>query len=118
MGNILALKRIFLLEEDLLTLRRNAIAELLQLEMEKVLADEYVDDAEAMRQSDLQRALGLGYDDYLRLTRENIRPLVDRMLTQARGHSRSQQEAILRKLQGLQTVLRIDPDTMTAIWPD
>lgn len=119
MANILALKRMFSLEEeDLLTLQRNAIEDLLRVEMEKVLADERVDDAEAMHQSNLQRALGLGYDDYLQLTRASVRPLVERMLTQARNQSREQQEHILRKLQGLQTVLRVDPDTMTAIWPD
>jgi hypothetical protein len=119
MGNILALKRIFSLEEeDLLALQENAIADLLRMEMEKVLADEHVDDAEAMHQSDLQRALGLGYDDYLRLTRASIRPLVERMLAQARDQGGAQREDTLRKLQGLQTVLRIDPATMTAIWPD
>jgi hypothetical protein len=119
MANIFALKRMFSLEdEDLLILQRNAIEDLLRVEMEKVLADERVDDAEAMHQSNLQRALGLGYDDYLRLTRASVRPLVERMLTQARNQGRQQQEHILRKLQGLQTVLRVDPDTMTAIWPD
>ena len=91
--NILALKRIFSLEEeDLLALQRHAIADLLRVEMEKVLADERVDDAEAMHQADLQRALGLGYDDYLRLTRESIRPMVERLLMQARGQSGRQQQ--------------------------
>lgn len=119
MANILALGRIFDLEEgELLTMHRGAIAELLRVEMEKMLVDEHVDDLELMHQSDLQRALGLGYDDYLQLTRESIRPVVNQLLARARDGSRQQQEEIIRRLQALQTVIRIDPETMTAIWPD
>lgn len=117
MGNIVALERIFDLEEgDLLAMHRSAVAGLLQVEMEKMLADDHVDDLEVMHQGDLQRALGLGYDDYLQLTRESIRPVVERLLNGARGASRQQQDEIIRRLQALQTVLRVDPKTMTAIW--
>lgn len=118
MANIVALGRIFDLEEgELLSMHRGAIAELLRVEMEKMLADERVDDLEVMHQNDLQRALGLGYDDYLQLTRESIRPVVDRLLNQARGGSRREQDEIIRRLQALQTVVRIEPETMTAAWP-
>lgn len=119
MENIVALGRIFDLDEgDLLAMHRSAIADLLRVEMEKMLADDYVDDLEVMHQADLQRALGLGYDDYLRLTRESIRPVVDRLLGEARGKARHQQDEIIRRLQALQTVLRVDRQTMTAIWPE
>lgn len=119
MGNILALKRIYALDEgDLLALQRHAVADLLRLEMAKILADEQVNDLEVMHQADLQRALGLGYDEYLQLTRESIRPVVDQMLDDAKGRSEQQQNEIVRRLQALQTVLRVDRTTMTAIWPD
>lgn len=117
--NIASLKRIYRLEEgDLLEIQRQRIADLLRLEMARILADEHVDDPEVMHQSDLQRALGLGYDQYLQLTRESIRPVVDRILDDARGGSERQRSDIIRKLQALQTVVRIDRETMTAIWPD
>lgn len=119
MENIVALGRIFNLDEgDLLSMHRPAIAALLRTEMEKMLADDHVDDLEVMHQADLQRALGLGYDEYLQMTRESTRPVVDRMLAQARMGSRQQQGEIIRRLQALQTVLRIDRDTMTAVWSD
>lgn len=118
MQNIRALGRIFDLDEgDLLSMHRSAIAVLLQTEMEKMLADEHVDDLEVMHQADLQRALGLGFDDYLALTRETVRPVVERLLEEARGGSRRHQDEIIRRLQALQTVFRVDPETMTAIWP-
>lgn len=116
--NIVALGRIFNLDEgDLLAMHRSEVADLLRVEMEKMLADEHVDDLEVMHQADLQRALGLGYDDYLQLTRESIRPVVDQMLGEAKGRNRRQQDEIIRRLQALQTVLRVDPETMTAVWP-
>lgn len=117
MENIVALGSIFGLEEgDLLAMHRSAVADLLRVEMEKMLADDHVDDLEVMHQADLQRALGLGYDDYLRLTRESIRPVVERLLDEARGASTRRRNETLRRLQELQTVLRVDPKTMTAIW--
>ena len=99
-------------------MQRHAVTDLLRLEMTKILADEHVNDPEVMHQADLQRALGLGYDEYLKLTRESIRPVVDQILDDARGRSEQQQNEIIRRLQALQTVLRIDKTTMTAIWPD
>lgn len=118
MGNIIALGRMFALEEgDVLSMHPDAVTELLRVEMEKMLADEHVDDVEVMHQADLQRALGLGYDDYLRLTRESIKPLVDRLLVEAKDGSKRQQDEVIRRLQALQTVVRVDPETMVAIWP-
>lgn len=116
MENILTLKHIYALDEgDLLALQQPAVAELLEWEMSQILSDEHVDRAEAIHQSDLQRALGLGYDQYLRLTREALRPVVERLLEQARVRP-DEHAGVLRNLQGLQTVLRIDTTTMTAIW--
>lgn len=117
MHNILSLKHIYALDEgDLLALQPPAVAELLEWEMSRILADEQVDRAEAIHQSDLQRALGLGYDQYLQLTRDALRPVVERLLEQARLRP-GKRAAVLRSLQGLQTVLRIDTSTMTATWP-
>jgi hypothetical protein len=118
MDNILSLKHIYGLDEgDLLVLQPPAIAELLEWEMSQILADEQVNEAEAIHQSDLQRALGLGYDQYLQLTREAIRPLVERLIEQARLFP-LQHGYVLRRLQGLRTVLRIDTSTMKVTWPD
>lgn len=119
MGNILSLKRIYSLDEgDLLALQRHAVSDLLCSEMAKILADEHVNDLEVMHQNDLQRALGLGYDQYLQLTRESIKPVVNQILDDVKGRSEQQQNEIIRRLQALQTVLRVDKATMTAIWPD
>jgi len=117
MDHIFALKRIYSLEEgDILALQKPAISELLSQEMMLILADDQVDDTEALLQSDLQRAFDLGYDDYLQLTRDTLRPVVEQLLEQARGKSPQQQHLIIKKLQGLQTVLRINTSTMTALW--
>lgn len=117
--NILSLKRIYALDEgDLLALQRHAVSDLLRSEMAKILADEHVDDLEVTHQNDLQRALGLGYDQYLQLTRESIKPVVNQILDDAKGRSEQQKDEIIRKLQALQTVLRVDRTAMTAIWPD
>lgn len=119
MGNIAALGRIFALDEgDLLAMHRSAVADLLRAEMEQILADAHVSDLESMHQADLQRALGLGYDDFLQLTRESLRPLVDRMLVEARHETGPQRHELVRRLQSLQTVISIDLETMTAVWPD
>lgn len=118
-NNILALKRIYGLDEgDLLALQRDGIADLLRMEMSKILADERVSDSEAAHQVNLQRVLGLGYDEYLRLTRESVRQIVDQMLDGAENKSEQQKNEIIRRLQALQTVLRIDKATMSAIWLD
>lgn len=118
MDNILVLKRIYGLDEgDLLALQRPALAHLLGREMAQILIDEQVDRSEDIHQSDLQRALGLGYDEYLQLTRQMIRPIVERQLERARSEP-SERGEILRKLQGLRRVLQVDTETMTAIWPE
>ncbi|KAF1013819.1 MAG: hypothetical protein GAK31_02836 [Stenotrophomonas maltophilia] len=118
MDNILVLKRIYALDEgDLLALQRPAIASLLGREMAQILVDEHVDRDESIHQSDLQRALGLGYDQFLHLTRQMIRPLVERQLERARAFP-SERAQVLRQLQGLGRVLHLDTTTMTAVWPE
>lgn len=117
MDNILALKRIYALDEgDLLALQQPAISRLLSREMAQILVDEHVDRDEAIHQSDLQRALGLGYDQFLQLTRQMIRPIVERQLERARTMP-AERERVLRQLQGLGRVLQVDTATMTAVWP-
>lgn len=117
---IRTLKHFFHLEEgDLLRLHRQAVAGLLRAEMGLMLQDRVVTDPEAAHQADLQRALDLGYDQYLDLIEDSLRPIVDGLLEQVkpdRFPTPTEREVVLRRLQLLQTVIPIDPTTMEAQW--
>jgi hypothetical protein len=63
--------------------RRAHVAEVLRLEMHRILADERVDAFELSYLQALQRIFGLGYDQYLELTRDAFTPIVDRAIAKA-----------------------------------
>lgn len=115
---ISSLKYLFRIEEgDLLQMHASEIRRLLTMEMERILSDEQVTEPEAVHQSDLQRALDLGYDDYLHLVRESIRPLVDRLMLAARNSSTDHERAqVFSRLQMLQIVVKIDTEKLEAVW--
>lgn len=106
-------------EGDLLRYQRQAIKEILAAEMGLILYDAWVDEGEAVHQADLQSAFDLGYDQWLELTEEHIRPVVDQFLAQAMADgyaSPAEKTAILRHLTRLNTVVRLDLDEMEAQW--
>lgn len=63
--------------------RREHVAEVLRLEMHRILADERVDAFELSYLEALQRIFGLGYDQYFELTRDAFTPIVDRAIAKA-----------------------------------
>src|SRR3989338_302489 len=54
-------------EGELVAYQREAVKDLIHAEMTVMLSDARVEDSEALFQADLQRALGLGYDEFLSL---------------------------------------------------
>jgi hypothetical protein len=71
------LTRVFRLQEgDLLANHRTAVAELLCLELERLLEDRRIDPAEAIHKVRLQELLGLGYDQFVALTMPEIENVV------------------------------------------
>jgi hypothetical protein len=78
------------------------IAALLGEELERILDDDVIDDAEELYQVDLQTAFGLGYDDYLTLVRTAFeRAHADLSARAARG------EAVGAKLRALEPIYRL-----------
>jgi len=116
---ILALKRYLRLEEgDLLRSQRQAVTNLLLAEMGLILRDARVESAEEMHQVDLQRALDLGYDQFLDLVEDAIRPLVDDIFNELRDdpHREDLRERAITRLQLLCTVVPLDPQTFQVQW--
>lgn len=114
------LKRHFSLEEgDLPRLQRHAVAMLLQNEMSVILRDATVDGAEQIHQVDLQKALDLGYDQFLELIEPSIKPIVESLLAQLRANpfpNPGLREAVFKRLQLLNVVIPIDPQTLEVEW--
>ena len=118
-STIAFIKRLLYIEEGaLLARQRDAIVDLLRGEVCLILQDETVDPEEAIHQVDVQAALDLSYDQYLELTEEFLRPLVEEIvepLQQDPGNV-SKKEAVLAQLRLLDTVLPLDPQTFELHW--
>jgi hypothetical protein len=79
MHAVTQLKRLFRIAEgDFTQFAREEVAELLATQLERALADRQVDDREAVQKVRLQESFGLGYDEFLELTR----PLFDEVAAQ------------------------------------
>lgn len=119
-SRIRLLKHLLRIEEgDLLRYHRQGIKEVLAAEMGMILYDASVDESEAVHQVDLQSAFDLGYDQWLEITEEYIRPIVEQFLSHAMvdGHaSPAEKAAILRRVARLNTVVRLDLNEMAAEW--
>jgi hypothetical protein len=68
---------------DLLTHRPAELTELLNEQIEHILDDRVVTASEELLQVELQSALGIGYDDYLKLTRYGIEQVYSSLRMQA-----------------------------------
>jgi len=74
------LNRLFRIEEgDFLQNAEDEVAELLASELSRSLEDQRVSDAEAIQAERLQEAFGLGYDQFLELTRPLFDEVVERL---------------------------------------
>ncbi|MDR6992253.1 hypothetical protein [Luteimonas sp. 3794] len=106
-------------EGDLQALQHVRTRDFLSSEIESMLADGAIDDSESLRKSGLQRALGLGYDQFLFLAQDGMRPAVERILEDARHERRhGGGSPSLDRLKRLRTFVRIDFDALEAIWPN
>jgi hypothetical protein len=86
---------------------REKARELLDREMRRMLRDELVDQAELSYQTELQAAMGLGYDEFLELTREAFDDVVEswiRRLAADETVSDDERREFDRKIQRLSTV--------------
>lgn len=113
------LKYVFGLDEgDLPSLQPAQTRDFLSSEIESMVADGAIDDAESLRKSGLQRALGLGYDQFLFLAQDGMRPVVERILEDARHERRhGGSSPSVERLKRLRTFVRIDFEALEAIWP-
>jgi len=87
--------------------RRAEVAEILQRELHRILEDERVDAFELSYLETLQRMFGLGYDQYVELTRDAMTPVVDHAIARATadGLVTSEERAdIERRIARLSTV--------------
>lgn len=92
-------------EGELFDYRPAEITALLGGQMEAILADGAVDDAEERYQVELQRALDLGYDQYLALSRRAIEDtLRDLELRLAMRESASEDLSLRERIRALQSL--------------
>lgn len=70
LGSIATLKKCLGVSEgDFISLRPAEVAAVLTSELEQILEDDFIDEVEDLRQTELQAAFDLSYDQYLQLTR-------------------------------------------------
>ena len=70
---------------EVLKHQRDPICEILDREMNRILLDERVDQVELEYQTELQSALGLGYDEFLHLTRDAFDGIVEGWIARIRA---------------------------------
>lgn len=107
------LKIIFRIKEtDLYRLKREAVKELLTIEISRILNDKMIDQPEAFYQVDLQRVLDLSYDQYLELTKEPIEKIIDDLIAKIsddRVVTDAEREELFRQIIALDTVYSLSP---------
>lgn len=99
-------------EGEFYSRRRTEVADLLQQEMQRILEDVRVDAFEASYLEALQRIFGLGYDQYLELTRAVLTPFVDRAIAKVSADgvvTRDERAEIDRRIAALRTVYHFSP---------
>jgi len=83
---VVRLRRLLGIEDgDLFSLRRREVEELVERELTRLLADGRLDPHGARYQAALQEVLGLGYDEWLKLTRPAVGRIVRASLDELRG---------------------------------
>lgn len=98
--------------------RRAEVRDVLTSQVRHLLIDESVDYSEALYQVELQRLFDLGYDQYLELTRDEFKTLVDKFIERvaADGVVRPEDaQDFRRRLSALDTVYRLTPEQRTAL---
>jgi hypothetical protein len=72
-------------EGDFYRLRRGEIADLLAVEVNRIILDGNLEKKEDFYQTELQRLLGLSYDQYVELTREYVTKILDSIGTDSQA---------------------------------
>lgn len=119
-ASIRRLKHLLRVEEgDLLQCQKQSMTEILAAEMGLILYDRIVDAHEAVHQVDLQVAFDLSYDQWLDLMNEFIRPIVQEFIDKVMADgvvTPTEREGVLRRLSSLNTVMKIDLESMSLPW--
>jgi hypothetical protein len=110
------LKRLVRLEEgDFWMLRRDAVRELVQIEMARILRDGVIDKAEELHQVDLQSLFDLSYDQYLSLSTEAVADAVSALEGRLEDYRRADKRPVIRiEESGFLQWLGLSPNTTPA----
>lgn len=120
--SIRELKLLFRIKEgDFYKFRRREMKGLLVSEVSRILNDKSVDTVEALHQSDLQEVFGLGYDQYLEITKEPVRKIVDdaiEKITADNVVTREERAELVQQLIALDTVYMLSPTQKRLVFGD
>lgn len=98
-------------EGDFFVHRPVEVAVILSHQLDRILEDLQIDNAEDLYQVELQKAFDLGYDQYLQLTRPAFeRMLLTSQLAVAEAEAQGDSEAVLRlqeKASALEPIVRL-----------
>jgi hypothetical protein len=92
---------------EFLALRPAEVASVIREQLDEILADAVIDDGEELYQVELQAVFGLGYDDYLAMTRVVFERVSADLSIQARAAEAPAAAAAAKKLDTLAPVVRI-----------
>ncbi len=110
MSQVRHIQRILRIEEgDLLATHPNVVRDLLCEELKRLLEDRAIDPAESLHKVKLQELFGLGYDQFLDLTKETVGEVIVHIASQI-DHSRWGSVGEFRKrVAALDTVFDLNP---------
>ncbi len=95
-------------ESDFHRLRRDAVKEIVYAQAVWILEDEYVTEAEEIRQSDLQRLFGFSYDKYVSQLRPLAKQHIKRLeLRRMANENREELRLIEAAIQNLRSVFLV-----------
>lgn len=95
-------------EGELLRCQHEEVERIVQREIGEIVLDDLVTPIEALRQVDLQEALGLSYDEYSGLTASTIEQKIRPWLLEAKG--RMPLAEFQRRLAALDSLILLPPD--------
>ena len=105
---------------EFMAMRPAELAAIMRRQLERILDDAVVTDAEELQQVDLQAAFGVGYDDYLALTRTAFEEAYAALRAdEARVGTAEAIDDVRRKLAALEPVYRLAtarPRTLGALY--
>ena len=114
LGSIATLKKCLGVSEgDFISLRPAEVAAVLTSELEQILEDDFIDEVEDLRQTELQAAFDLSYDQYLQLTRAEFEREMASLMERLELAKGTRNEDSVRLLE--QRILALDPIYQLAV---